>query len=162
MASVPALDGVLGAGILARFGDFDRFHNLAGVRSFTGLVPSIDQSGNSNGHGRPTKAGDPGLREALFLAAEQLRRVDPHFARKYHRLVVQEGRHHQSALCTLAAMAATRIAACWRRGERYVLRDTDGREITRAEGRAIVAERYAIPDEVRRARRRNARAKQLK
>src|SRR6266540_3993808 len=56
-------------------GGLDRFHSLAGIRSFTGLVPSIDQSGNSSGHGRPTKAGDPGLREALYLAADHLRRV---------------------------------------------------------------------------------------
>lgn len=162
VASVPGLDGILGAGILARFGDFDRFHSLAGVRSFPGLVPSIDQSGNSHGHGPPTKAGDPGLREALYLAADHLRRVDPHFAQRYHRLIVEEGKHHESAVCTLAAVAATRIAACWRRRERYVLRDTDGREITKADGRAIVAERYTIPEDVRRARRRAARAKHLK
>src|SRR6266540_2582169 len=30
VASLPGLDGILGAGILARFGDFDRFHSLAG------------------------------------------------------------------------------------------------------------------------------------
>src|SRR6266536_854357 len=162
VASLPGLDGILGAGILARFGDFDRFHSLAGIRSFTGLVPSIDQSGNSSGHGRPTKAGDPGLREALYLAADHLRRVDPHFAQRYHRLIVEEGKHHESAVCTLAAVAATRIAACWRRRECYVLRDTDGREITKTEGRAIVAERYTIPDDVRRARRRVANAKHLK
>jgi transposase len=39
VASIPTLGGVLGASILGRFGDFDRFANLAGVRSFTGLVP---------------------------------------------------------------------------------------------------------------------------
>jgi hypothetical protein len=43
-----------------------------------------------------------------------------------------------------------------------VLRDVDGTPITPAEGRAIVAERYKIPDDVRRARRRASRAKQLK
>jgi transposase len=162
VSSVPTLGGILGAGILGRFGDFDRFHSLAGVRSFTGLVPTIDQSGNSHGHGGPTKAGDPGLREALYLAADHLRQVDPQLAARYRRLVVEEGKHHHSALCHLGAVVATRIAACWRRGERYVLRDTDGREITEAEGRAIVAERYQISDEVRRARRRAARAKRLK
>lgn len=162
VASMPGLDGVLGAGILARFGDFDRFANLAGVRSFTGLVPKIDQSGNSNGHGGPTKAGDPGLREALYLAADHLRRVDPQLAARYHRLIVTEGKHHDSALCHLAAVVATRLAACWRRHERYVLRDTDGRPITETEGRAIVTERYQIPADVRAARRRASKAKQLK
>lgn len=163
IASVPGLGGVLGAGILARFGDLDRFANLAGVRSFTGLVPKIDQSGLSNGNHRGvTKAGDPGLREALYLAADYLRRVDPQLAARYHRLIVESGKHHDSALCHLATTLATRLAACWRRRERYVLRDVDGTPITEAEGRAIVAERYKIPEEVRRARRRSSRAKQLK
>jgi transposase len=162
VASIPTLGRTLGAGILGRFGDFDRFDSLAGVRSFTGLVPKVDQSGTSGGHGGPTKSGDPGLREALFLAADQLRRVDPTIAARYHRLVVDQGKHHDSALCSLGAVLATRIAACWRRREHYVLRDTDGRVITEEEGRAIVAERFKISDEVRQARRRVTRAKTLK
>ncbi len=57
---------------------------------------------------------------------------------------------------------ATRIAACWRRGEHYVLRDVDGTEITEAEGRAICAERYKVTAEVRAARKRANTAQQLK
>jgi transposase len=162
IASVPGLGGVLGAGILARFGDLDRFANLAGVRSFTGLVPKIDQSGLTHGHAGVTKAGDPGLRETLYLAADYLRRIDPQLAARYHRLIVETGKHHDSALCHLATTLATRLAACWRRRERYVLRDIDGTPIIETEGRAIVAERYKIPDHVRQARRRASRAKQLK
>jgi hypothetical protein len=159
---VPGLGGVLGAGIIARFGDLDRFANLAGVRSFTGLVPKIDQSGLTHSHRGITKAGDPGLRETLYLAADYLRRVDPQLAARYHRLIVDTGKHHDSALCHLATTLATRLAACWRRGERYLLRDIDGNPITETEGRTIVAERYQIPDHVRQARRRASRAKQLK
>ena len=47
--SAPGLGVTLSAAILGRFGDFDRFANPAGVRSFTGLVPKVD--GNTNGHG---------------------------------------------------------------------------------------------------------------
>jgi transposase len=162
VVSTPGLGVTLAAGILGRFGDLDRFANLSGVRSFTGLVPKIDQSGNSHGHGGPTKAGDPGLRMTLFLAADHVRRVDPQMAAKYHRLIVEQGKHHDSALCHLAATLATRIAACWRRREPYVLRDVDGRTITEPEGREIVADRYRIPDNVREARRRANKAKQLK
>jgi transposase len=162
IASAPGLGGVLGAGILARFGDLDRFANLAGVRSFTGLVPKVDQSGLTHGHSGVTKAGDPGLRETLYLAADYLRRIDPQLAARYHRLVVETGKHHDSALCHLATTLATRLAACWRRRERYVLRDIDGTPITETEGRAIVTERHKIPADVRQARRRASRAKRLK
>ena len=57
----------------------------------------------------------------------------------------------------LAAVLLTRIAACLRNGAPHVLRDTDGRIITEAQGRAIVAERYTVPTEVRAARRKITR-----
>ena len=162
VVSTPGLGVTLSAGILGRLGDPDRFASLAGVRSFTGLVPKIDQSGLEHRHKGVTKAGDPGLREALYLAADLARKIDPTLAARYHRLVVAEGRHHVSAVCTLAAVLATRIAACWRRGEKYVLRDVDGREITEAEGRAICIERYKVSAAVRQARRNGSKARKLK
>jgi hypothetical protein len=53
---------------------------------------------------------------------------------------------------SFSTLLITRLAACWRNGERYIMRDTDGRAITEAEGRQICAERYAIPDDIRRRR----------
>ncbi|MDH4364519.1 MAG: IS110 family transposase, partial [Acidimicrobiia bacterium] len=135
---------VLAAAILARTGDLNRFENLAGIRSFTGLVPKIDQSGTSDHHNGPTKASDPGLRQALFLAAELAHKIDPTLAARYHRLYVDAGKHHNSAICTIAAVLITRIAVCWRNGQLYELRDTDGRSISEAEGRKICAQRYKI------------------
>lgn len=162
VVSAPGLGVTLAAGILGRTGDLNRFANLAGVRSFTGIVPKVDQSGLADGHKGLTKAGDPGLRQTLFLAADQARKVDPTLAARYHRLVVDHGKHHVSALCSVAPVLMTRIAACWRNGEQYRLRDVDGREITEAEGRVICAERYRITPEMRAARRRSNTAKQLK
>jgi transposase len=153
VVSAPGLGITLAAAILGRTGNLSRFSNLAGVRGSTGLVPKIDQSGTTERHGGPTKAGDPGLREALFVAADQARRVDPTLAARYYRLVVTEGKHHTSAICSLAPVLMTRIAACWRNGCRYVLRDTEGNEITKEQGRAICAERFAISPKVRKARR---------
>lgn len=160
--SAPGLGVTLAAGILGRTGDLNRFRNLAGIRAFTGLVPKIDQSGNTHRHGPPTKKGDPGLREALYLATEHARKVDPTLAARYHRLVAEDGKHHVSAICTLAPVLMTRIAACWRNGQRYVLRDVDGREISEAQGRAICRERYTITAADRQRRRRPATAKQHK
>ena len=159
---MPGLGVTLAAGIVGRTGDLNRFDNLAGVRSFTGIVPKVDQSGLNDGHKGLTKSGDPGLRQALYLAADHARKVDPVLAARYHRLVVDHGKHHVSALCSLAAVVMTRIAACWRNGERYVLRDVDGSQITEAEGRAICASRYKIDPAVRAARRHTNTAKTLK
>jgi hypothetical protein len=76
--------------------------------------------------------------------------------------MVEEGKHHTSALCSVAAVLLTRIAACLRDGVPYVLRDVDGRTITPEEGKAICAQRYTVPAEVRAARRTVSRNKVIK
>ncbi len=162
VSSAPGLGPVLSAAILGNAGDFNRFANLAGVRSFTGLVPKIDQSGLVAGHKGVTKAGDVGLRQALYMAADHARHIDPTLAQRYYRLVMVEGKHHNSALCSVSTVLITRIAACWRKGELYQLRDEDGEVITEAEGKAACTDRFRIDPKVRAARRRNTPAKVLK
>ena len=125
MTSVPGVGIINGAQILARLGDPARFASLAGARSFSGLVPSLTASGASGRHGPPTKAGDAPLREALFMAANAARRIDPTLAARYHRLMVTRGKHHNSALCHISTTLLSRIIACWRAGTPYQLRDID-------------------------------------
>ena len=67
--------------------------------------------------------------------------------------MVESGKHHTSAVCSIAAVLITRIATCLRSGEPYRLRDVDGTPICVAEGRRIVKERYVVPESVRRQRR---------
>lgn len=146
--------GIVGAPqILGRLGDATRFSNLAAIRSFSGLVPRQNDSGVAANTGGPTKAGDACLREALFNAADHARKIDPTLAARYHRLMTVEGKHHTSALCTVATVLLTRIAACLRAEHTYELRDVDGTPITEPEGRIIVADRYTIPAATRSARR---------
>ena len=152
VTSAPGIGPVTGAQILAPLGDPNRFRSLAGVRSFSGLVPSLNASGVSGRHGRPTRRGDAALREAIFIAADHARRIDPTLAARYQRLMVSAGKHHNSALCHIATTLLTRVVACWRRGERYVIRDCDGRPVSAAEGRSIVTGRYSVPADVRRQR----------
>ena len=159
LTSAPGLGVTSAATILAGLGDPDRFTTLAGIRSFTGLIPKLDESGTSSRYGPPTKAGDPALREALFNAADRARKTDPTLAARYHRLVTQAGKHHNSAVCTLAAVLVTRLAACWRNRTPYQLHDLDGQPITEAEGRTICATRYQVTD-TDRAKNRSQRAAQ--
>lgn len=63
--------GPVSAGIIAgRLGDPHRFTSLTAVRSYSGLVPKVNQSGKLEHVGGLTKAGDPLLREAMWIAAE--------------------------------------------------------------------------------------------
>jgi transposase len=159
MTSVPGVATVNGAQILARLGDPNRFRSLAGARAFSGLVPSLNASGVNGHHGPPTKAGDAPLREALFMAADHARRIDPTLAARYHRLMSEAGKHHNSALCHISTTLLTRIVACWRTGTQYEIRDTDGTLITAAQGRAIVTQRYTVSPELRRQRRTTTRTR---
>jgi hypothetical protein len=57
-------------------------------------------------------------------------------AARYQRLMVQAGKHHNSALCHIATVLLTRIVACWRRGEPYV----NGKQFTGRFGKPRPAE----------------------
>lgn len=148
IASAPGVGPVTSAVIAGRIGNPHRFSSLAAIRSYSGLVPKVSQSGNSNPALGITKAGDPLLREALWSAADAARRVDPQLAAKYARLMTSD-RHHDSALCHVASILLTRIATCWRNSEHYVLRDVDGRQISDGEGRQIVRDRYQLDTKAR-------------
>jgi transposase len=143
ITSAPGV-GPVTAGIIAgRIGDPHRFHSLAAVRAYSGLVPKVSQSGLAEHHSGITKAGDAVLREAIWTAADAARRTDPQLAVKYKRLMATD-RHHDSALCHIATTLLTRIIACWRNGEHYRLHDTDGRLLTPEEGRQIVRDHHKI------------------
>ena len=129
--------------IAGRLGDPHRFTSLSAIRSYSGLVPKVNQSGLGETKPGITKAGDPLLRETLFNAADHARKIDPQLAAKYARLMSGD-RHRDSALCHIATQLLTRIAACWRDRVPYQLRDVDGRPVTEAEGRAIITDRYKV------------------
>ncbi len=150
--SAPGVGPVLAGIIAGRLGDPHRFTSLAAVRSYSGLVPKVSQSGTSERTGGLTKAGDPLLREAVWMAAEQARKLDPQLAAKYARLMAADHRHHDSAVCHLATILLTRIATCWRTGQPYQIRDVDGTPLTQAEGKRIVAEKYQVPSKASKKR----------
>lgn len=143
VASAPGVGPVISAVIAGRIGDAGRFTSLAAIRAYSGLVPKVNQSGLNETRPGITKAGDPLLREMLFIAADHARKADPQLAAKYVRLMSGD-RHRDSAICHLATDLLTRIAACMRNGQHYIIRDVDGRQITEAEGRQIVTTKYKI------------------
>lgn len=153
LLTVPGLATISAATILGLLGDPNRFGSLAGIRSYTGMVPKVDQSGTAERHAGITKAGDPQLRETLFLAAERARLIDPDLAAHYHRLVAERDKHHVSAICRLATKLVTRIAACWRNGEPYRITDADGTPIDEATGRQICRRDWRVTAADRRSNR---------
>jgi len=161
-ASLPGFGERTATTAAGRLGGVGRFRNNAAVRSFIGMIPGTDQSGEAEGRPRLTKAGDRMLRTALFLAADHARRLDPQLARIYFRQVVDKGNHHTKAVCAVATALGTRLAAVLREGRPYVIRDVDGSAVDPVTAKQIIAERYTVPAEVRAARRQPRRARRMK
>ena len=100
-----------------------------------------------------SKAGSSLLRTTLVRAAGNARRQDPQLARIYYQQMTQRGKDHLGALCVVAASLAERAWTVMRRGTPYVICDTDGRPVTAAAAKAIIAEHWTVPAEVRARRR---------
>jgi hypothetical protein len=69
--------------------------------------------------------------------------------------MVERGKDHLGALCVVAAHLAERAWTVLDRGMPYVVCDTDGTPVTRTQAKAIIAQRWTVPEEVRRRRRHN-------
>jgi transposase len=134
----------------------DRFRSERHIRGFCGLFPRRSDSG---GVERPrqkiTQGGNDRIKRALMLAADTARKVDPDLAEVYWRLMTGKGHHHKQALCAVANRLVNRIFSVMRSGRPYILRDHDGREISVAEAKALVAARYHVPEAIRATRRAN-------
>src|SRR5919107_6420068 len=155
LRTIPGIGDALAPLVLGVLHEARRFAGLHQLRGFCGLFPRTSSSGGADKPGQAiTQSGNNRIKRALYLAADAARRIDPGLAAVYWRLMVRKGHHHKQALCAVATRLVNRIGKVLRTGEAYELRDTNGRPITIAEGRAIIAERFGVPAEIRSARRR--------
>jgi Transposase IS116/IS110/IS902 family len=135
-------------------GPASRFARAGKFRAFTGLAPKASETGQTDRKGQPiTKAGNRLLRTTLVRAADHARRQDPQLARIYWIQMVQRGKDHLGAVCVVAAHLAERAWMVMDRGMPYVVCDTDGRPVTPAQAKAIIADHWTVPEQVRRRRR---------
>jgi len=100
-----------------------------------------------------SKAGPSLLRSTLFRAADTARRQDPQLARIYYQQMTERGATHLKACCVVAGHLAERAWTVLNRGTPYVICDTNGNPVSPAEARQIIAERWTVPEEVRKRRR---------
>jgi transposase len=152
--SLPGFGERIATTVAGRLGHAARFKNSGAVRSFIGMIPGTNQSGETEGNPRLTKSGDRMLRTALFLAADAARKEDPQLARIYFRQVMDKGHHPTQAVCAVATALASRLAAVLRKGKPYEVRDIDGEPVDKQAARRIIAEEFTVPPSVRAARRR--------
>lgn len=90
------------AAILGCVGDFARFPTADALLKYSGMVPSLYQSGTSERRGRMEKKGPPLLRFALVQAAQKVVLHYPKWA-EYYRRKCSEGKFYKVALTHVAA-----------------------------------------------------------
>jgi hypothetical protein len=148
-----------GAAVYVFFmGNVERFTSQKKFRGWSGLVPQSDQSGDTEKKGlRITHAGPDLIKKYAYINAEVGRQWDPQLAAIYYDQMVNKGKHHVQAVCCCATHILDRVRAVLRDGRPYELRDVDGTPVTWQEARALIAERYQVPEEVRKRNSQRAR-----
>jgi len=151
-----------GAAVYVFFlGDVSRFATQRKFRGWHGMVPASKQSSNAETKGlRITGAGPDPVKKYAYINAEVARQWDPQIAAIYHEQMVHKGNHHCQAVCACATHLLDRVRAVLRDGRPYELRNVDGTPVTWQEARAIIAERYHVPAEVRKRNSKRARKAQ--
>lgn len=146
-----------------------RFVTHRDLRGWHGMVPASEQSSDAEKKGlRITSAGPDPVKKYGYINAEVMRQWDPQtcgersrtIAAIYQDQMMNKGKHHCQAVCACATHLLDRVRAVLRDGRPYELRDVDGRPVTWQEARAIIAERYHVPDEVRQRNCKRARKAQ--
>lgn len=139
-------------------GRVDRFPNNRRFRGWHGMIPCSAQSGQSESKGLDiTQAGPNPVKKYSYLGGDVARQWDPQIAAIYYDQMVNKGKHHTQAVCACATHLLDRVRVILLKDRPYELRDVDGTPVASKEARAIVVERYAVPEEVRRRNTKRAR-----
>ena len=101
IVSIPGIGTLTASVVLGELGYLSRFDSISQVTAYSGLDPSIMDSGRSHRTGHISKRGSPMLREALYNAALSAIRVNPVCRQLYQRLKAK-GKHHKICMVAVA------------------------------------------------------------
>jgi transposase len=109
LMTIPGIAELLGLTLAAEIGDISRFSTARKLVGYSGLTPTIKQSGQSSRTGRLSKAGPNTLRWAAVEAAQQAwRPTNP-----WHRLYTDIKNRHGKTNPAKAAVARKILIAAW-------------------------------------------------
>jgi transposase len=152
--SLPGFAEISAPVLVAVMGRPGRFRDGTRFKSYAGLAPRASETGDTDRKGQPmSKAGPSVLRATLFRAADTARRHDPQLARIYYLQMTERGATHLKACCVVAGHLAERAWTVLHRGTPYVICDNNGTPVTAAEAKKIIAEKWTVPEDVRKRRR---------
>jgi transposase len=97
LTTIPGLNSISAAIIIAELGDFNNFTNPAQIVSFAGLDTSVNQSGTLETRGHIVKRGSGLLRMTLWQITFAGLRLNPKLY-DYYLKKRAEGKHHKVAM----------------------------------------------------------------
>jgi transposase len=158
LRTIPGVGTLLAPSLLSVIHTSARFGRQKRLRGYVGLFPRRSESGGQdNPSQRITKGGNNRLKRDLFVAAEIARKFDPQLAAVYYSMMVDKGKRHNQALCAVAMRLLSRVYAVLKEGRPYVIRDTDGNQVSLSQAKAIVESRFKVPGTIRDQRRKRGR-----
>jgi len=96
LRTIPGIGPFLSLAMAVEIGDVRRFPSPCHLRGYSGLDPSVYQSGDKDARGPLTKKGNKWLRYAAVLAAQriaQMREPDPRLKRTFLSVAFRHGRN---------------------------------------------------------------------
>ena len=115
--TLPGIGHILAAVIWSEIGDLSRFPSADALVNYTGLVPSLYETGEVSVQGPITRQGPVWLRWALLTAANAVTRSRSALGRRYHRL--RRRKLPNVAKTALAGSIARCIYGVLKHGEDY-------------------------------------------
>lgn len=124
LRSVPGIDRVYAAGILAELGDIERFNDQAAVAKYAGLTWRRQQSGAFEAEDtKRIKSGNRFLRYYLVEAANSVKNRDEEFGDYYRKKFKEVPKHqHKRALVLTARKLVRLVDVLLRNGQLYTPR----------------------------------------
>ena len=123
LRSIPGIDYFSALLIYAEIGDVNRFRNHKKFAGFSGLVPSIHQSGMTERKGNITKLGSPLFRWILIQATHICIKYDNCISRHYQRIKYKTAKNEKKRSNKAVVAAARKLAVViyymLKRGERF-------------------------------------------
>jgi transposase len=86
LQTIPGIGPILAPVIWSEIGQLERFRSASALVNYTGLIPSLYQSGEVSVQGQITHQGSAWLRWALIAAANSVIKSHSPLADRYHRL----------------------------------------------------------------------------
>ncbi|MBG9793294.1 transposase, partial [Paenibacillus dendritiformis] len=110
LRSIPGIDRVYAAGILAEIGDIERFTDQAALAKYAGLTWRKHQSGSFEAEDtKRIRSGNRFLRYYLVEAANSVKNRDPEFGEYYRKKFNEVPKHQHKRALVLTARKLVRL-----------------------------------------------------